>query len=61
MATSTKGNITETMDDVAQALKFAGEYGLETEVVATAMLFLKENPEATINEALHVGLSDWDI
>ena len=61
MATSTKGNITETMDDVAQTMKFASEHGLETEVIATAMLFLKENPEATINEALHVGLNDWDV
>jgi hypothetical protein len=61
MATSIKGNLTETMDAVANTLKFAGEHGLETEVIATAMLFLKENPDAEINEALNVGLSDWDV
>lgn len=39
----------------------AADYGLEAEVVATAMIYLKENPKATIEEALEVGLQDWDI
>lgn len=61
MPTSTKGNITKTMDAVANTLKFAGEYHLEVEVIASAMLYLKENPEVSINEALNAGLGDWDV
>ncbi len=53
---------TETViDDVNKALKLAGKYQMETEVFATAMIFLKETPKATIHDALKVGLIDWDL
>lgn len=65
MASSIKGIsgefLSETMDNVKMALAIAGERKLEIEVIATAMIYLKENPEASINEALEVGLSDWDV
>ena len=61
LKSSTEETLAETMDNVAQTLKFAAEYHLECEVFATALLFVKENPECTVNEALHAGLNEWDI
>jgi len=53
--------LTNVMDHVAGALNLAKPHGLECEVIAVAMLFLKENPEATVEQALEAGLGDWDI
>jgi hypothetical protein len=49
------------MANVSTALKIAGKYDMEVEVIATAMIFLKENPDASIETALNAGLGDWDV
>lgn len=36
-------------------------YGMEAEVLGTALLFLKENPDATIASAIAVGFIEWDL
>jgi hypothetical protein len=36
-------------------------FGLEAEILGTALLFLKENPNENIATALAVGFSDWDV
>lgn len=56
-----KNTLTEVMDMVANALTLSGKYGLQTEVIAVALIFMEENPNATIQEALNAGLGDWDI
>ena len=65
MASSIKGTTKETLSntitDVAEAFMRARTYGLEIEVFTTALLFLKENPESTVEKALQVGLGDWDV
>ena len=65
MASSVKGISDERLEiavtNVATTLKFAEKHGLEAEVIGTAMVYLKENPDATISEALRVALSDWDV
>jgi len=65
MASNIKGttneSLLETMDNVSTALKIAGKYDMEVEVIATAMIFLKENPDASIETALNAGLGDWDV
>jgi len=65
MASSIKGTSGESLADVVRnvndTLKAAGKFGLEVETIATALLFLKENPTMTIEYALHVGLQDWDV
>jgi hypothetical protein len=65
MASSIKGTteekLGETVKNVGNVLILAEEFGLQGEVIATAMIYLKENPGATIEEALQVGLQDWDI
>jgi len=65
MATSIKGTSREDLatviESVSAAMDDAIQYNLVAEVIATAMIYLKENPNASIDEALDAGLSDWDI
>ena len=50
----------KVMASVGAALEQAREFGLETEVVAFAMMELKSNPVATIDAALSAGLMEFD-
>lgn len=64
MASSISGVPEDTQDVmhlVNQTLKAAMSHGLEDEVFATAFIYLKNNPKTSIQEALDVGLGDWDI
>lgn len=67
MATSIRGTTDESLKDVIQAVgnvlsdDDVKHFGLEAEILGTALLFLKENPNKTIATALAVGLADWDI
>lgn len=63
MPTSLSGKYHESaaLHVVEAALKAAEKHHLETEVLYTAFVYLKENPEASIEDALHAGLTDWDI
>ena len=45
--------------DVSDCLSEAIEYGLETEVVYTALQTMKEYPQLSISEAIKVGLNEW--
>jgi hypothetical protein len=56
-----KEHTEQIVRDVAIALKLAANYKMEVEVMFTAMVFLKENPKATIHDALKAGLTDWDL
>ena len=51
----------EIIDLVGDALAEARPYGLEIEVMASAMQMLKKNPEMEISVALQNALTDWDI
>lgn len=67
MASSIKGTSGEDLSKVVQMIANVlldddvRHFGLAPEVIATAMVFLKENPSATIQEALTVGFTDWDL
>ena len=56
---TSKESLADTVENVYQTVVKAGQ--LEIEVIATAMIYLKENPEASIEDALNVGLNDWDV
>jgi hypothetical protein len=49
------------MEQVKRVINIARKYHLTTEVLATAMCYLQQNPGVSIGEALGVGLADWDI
>jgi hypothetical protein len=59
----TKGQdgLSEAMEQVKKVINVARKYQVTTEVIATAMLYLQQNPGVSIGEALGVGLADWDI
>lgn len=61
LKSTTKESLSETSENVMYCLQAASKYGLEVEVIATAMVYIKENPDKSIEDALNVGLSDWDI
>lgn len=51
----------ETMELVRAALTVAATKGLEIEVITDALIFLKENPDVCISNALVHGLLEWDF
>lgn len=63
MASSINGthSTVDVMKLITGVLQATDQYGLQVEVLATAFIYLKENPEASIEEALNVGLGDWDV
>jgi hypothetical protein len=54
-------SLTEVVPLVNGMLNSVAPYSLEAEVIATAMIYLQGHPESTIENALRVGLNDWDI
>jgi hypothetical protein len=59
--TGSRESLAEVVPLVNGMLQQAVYYELEAEVIATAMIYLQEHPESTIENALRVGLNDWDI
>ncbi len=51
----------EIVDLVGQAMHEAQPYGLEIEVMASAMQQLQKNPGMDVSVALQNALQDWDI
>ena len=46
-------------DSVANALDWSKEHGMEANVMHYALMFLKTNPNATIQDAIEFGLDEW--
>ena len=67
MPSTIRGNGEESLQDVISAVnrvlvdEDVLHYGLEAEVLGTALLFLKENPDANIATALAMGYMEWDL
>jgi hypothetical protein len=51
----------EAVDLIGQALKEAAPYDLQSEVIASAIAQIRENPTMDLSVALQNGLQDWDI
>jgi len=51
----------EIIDLVGQALHEASEYGLQIEVMASAMQQLQKNPGMDISVALQNAMLEWDL
>jgi hypothetical protein len=56
-----KESLTEVIPLVHEMLNRVAPYGLEVEVIATALIYLQDHPESTIENAIIIGLNDWDI
>lgn len=52
----------QTMDEVnhvKEALNHAKEEGLQAEVVAWSLMFMKANPSLSVSEAITLGYFEW--
>jgi hypothetical protein len=51
----------DIMDQVGQALSEARPYGLQIEVMASAINNIKKDPDMDVSVALQNAMQDWDI
>lgn len=49
------------LNDVINMLEDSKDFGLEAEVVLTALRLVRENPELTIEECIFAALDEWDL
>lgn len=56
-----KNKMLEEMDQVGEVLYDAGVHQLTNEVVLSALLHMKSNPESSIKVALEAGKAEWDL
>jgi hypothetical protein len=54
-------SLSDTVTSVSTMLSIAKGYGLECEVVASALEYMKANPDCNIIDAIQAGLSEWDL
>jgi len=54
-------NLAQTLKEVHKALEVSAKCNMQTEVIAFAMTYLKENDTLSIGEALQLALTEWDI
>lgn len=44
---------------IGEALREAGEWNLEAEVIQSALHYMSDNPGANVIDAMQVGLMEW--
>jgi len=49
------------LDLISDALREASSYSLTAEVFLWSLYHMKENPNASIEEALNAGMREWDL
>lgn len=49
----------EELQAIGQALQEAKRYGLEAEIVWSALDSMKANPNQSLIEAIYYGMSEW--
>jgi len=49
----------ETLDDIFTVLSEARAYGMESEVVWSALGIMKKHPNISISDAMQYGLNEW--
>lgn len=54
-------NTLEDLDIVSGVIHEAGRYHLTAEVILSALYYIKEKPESSIEEALSAGMDEWDV
>jgi hypothetical protein len=51
--------MTPDLEVISNQLKQASKYGLEAEVVMTALMAMKRDSSLTIQEAIYIGYFEW--
>lgn len=50
---------TSELLEIWEILTSASKYGLESEVVWSALSYIKKNPDKSISEAINHGYNEW--
>ena len=50
----------EDIEHIREALDVAEQYGLQLEIVWSAIQYAKSNPEDSVEEAMNHALGEWD-
>lgn len=61
MGNMRKGDLTDMIEVVYESMERATKYKMQVEVVASAMIHLKQNPSATIEECFEAAFNEWDV
>jgi hypothetical protein len=67
MPSSIRGTSGESLADAVQSVSRVlsdddvVNYGMEAEVLGAALIYMKENPNATVDEAIAAGFIEWDL
>jgi hypothetical protein len=51
--------MTPDLEVISNQLQQASKYGLEAEVVMTALMAMKRDSSLTIQEAIYIGYFEW--
>jgi len=51
--------MTTDLEVINNQLTQASKYGLENEVVMTALMAMRRDPSLTIQEAIYIGFFEW--
>lgn len=51
----------QTLYMITEHINDAKQYGLEAEVIYSALLAMKENPSLSIEDAIAIGCDEWDV
>ena len=49
----------EELEEISKALDIARQYGLEAEVVKSALIHMSENHNASIVDSIWYGYNEW--
>ena len=52
-------NTTEELLEIWEILTTASKHGLESEVVWSALSYMKKNPDKSISDAINHGYGEW--
>ena len=52
-------NTTEELLEIWEILNTADKHGLQSEVVWSALSYMKKNPDKSISEAINHGYYEW--
>ena len=53
--------VLDELNLIAKTLTHAEKYGLECEVILSALKHMQDNPGCSVDDALYAGMASWDI
>ena len=54
-------NASNEIEIIRDRIEVAGQYGLQLEIVWSAIRHTKDNPDASIDEIMEAACGEWDV